>query len=416
MKIWARVILLSVTLLVTRGGAVEQTTAADSVAYPSRVPDRSTWEEAAALPGRLVFVPVQVIGFGARKTATLVWEDRLLRRAKEALTFADGRIGVRPLASSLRGSGARVFVNDIHRGVDADITSTLGASATKRQHQLLRLSAADRPSLHVYYRSEPHEGFYGAGPTTREDDKTSFRQRDVYLQLTSRRVLDRHLDLHWDVNLHRTRISPGESRDSPSTQDIYPSGTLPGLDDRLVFVAAGLTLRALYVDVPGSPTRGHRSRVRLAYRQSIDGDDFSHVQIGLLTEPFLELFYRRTISVQLGADWRFAPFGNDVPFYDLASLGGTEALRGYKRGRFRDRGATYVVGTYKFPVWKLIEGVVFCETGRVFARVADFGFHHWASSYGAGLRVWVPRAVLFELSLARSGELARLHFSFATTF
>jgi hypothetical protein len=69
-------------------------------------------------------------------------------------------------------------------------------------------------------------------------------------------------------------------------------------------------------------------------------------------------------------DWRFDPYDNDIPFYHLASLGGTEILRGFERGRFRDNGVDYTVGTYKFPVWELIEGTLFYESGAPSTRSA----------------------------------------------
>ena len=175
-------------------------------------------------------------------------------------------------------------------------------------------------------------------------------------------------------------------------------------------------MKRVFVDVPGSPTSGNRTRLRLAYSQSVDGDDFSHIKAGFRSEQFLELFHRRTLALELGSDWRYAPFGNEVPFYDLASLGGTEALIGFKRGRFRDRGLTYAIGRYKFPVWRLIEGTVFYEAGRTFHSVADVTLADWESSYGGGLRVWAPEGVVFEFTVAHSVELTRMLFNFNTTF
>lgn len=105
-----------------------------------------------------------------------------------------------------------------------------------------------------------------------------------------------------------------------------------------------------------------------------------------------------------------------VPFYDLASLGGSESLRGYRRGRFRDRGAVFATATYKYPVWKLLDGELFYETGRTFHRPGDFTFAGWKSSFGAGLRVWVPDGLVFEQLVARSPEETRLLFNFKTAF
>ena len=386
-----------------------------AVVYPERVHHRSAFEQIALIPGAVLYFPPHVVGYGLKKTATLMWDDRILHRARQLLTFADGRVGVRPLGSSLSGAGVRVFVKEIGAGIDADLTSTLGASSRKRQHHLLSFDRGTQ-RLNVYYRSEPNAGFYGTGTDVEEGDRTSFRQRDIYVQLRSKNRLEERVRFDLDVNYHRTEISAGESKDYPPITEAYRRGALPGLEDAVDIVEVGFTARGQFVDVPGSPTRGNRTRVRFAYRQSIDDDEFSHLRFGLLSEQFMEVFYRRTVSLQIGTDWRIDAFDNDIPFYELAYLGGTEVLRGFKRGRFRDRGLAYVVGTYKFPIWELVEGTVFYESGRVFNKIGDVGLSDWETSYGGGMRVWVPEGVVFELILARGSELSRLLFSFAATF
>lgn len=408
--------LVLVALLSTQRMPAAEDAPPDSTTYAARVHHRSGIERAATIPGQLVYLPFQIAGYGARRSATLIWDERILYRAREYLTFADGRVGVRPLANSLRGVGARVFVKDAVGGIDADATTTLGASASTRQHQLLQLKGRGSRTFSASYSSEPNEGFYGVGHTTNLGDKTTFRQKDIYLGMASRRPLGERIDLDWEVSYHRTEIEDGESRNTPSTRDVYPPGTLPGLDDKVDFLEAGFTMRGRFVDVPGSPTRGNRTRLRLAHRQSVDDDEFSHLRVLILTEQFMELFYRRTVSLQLGSDWRFDPFDNDIPFYDLAAIGGTEILRGFKRGRFRDRGVGWVVGAYKFPVWQLIEGTLFYETGRTFHDVGELSLSDLEASYGGGLRVWVPDGVVFEYIVARSDEATRMLFNFATVF
>lgn len=390
-------------------------TPADSTSvYPARVPHRSALEEAAAVPGRILYLVPATMSYTMGRAATLFWEYRVLDRMRRALTFYDGRVGLRPLSNSLRGSGLRFFVNDLVETADAEATTTVGSSSSTRQHVLLSLMWQGGRRLSAHYSSEPSEGFYGIGAGSLAADKSSFRQRDAYVGLNCRPRKRGPLRYDWDLNYHVTDIGPGSSL--PSITSLHEDGALAGLEDRLHFFEAGMNVKALFVDVPGSPSRGHRSRLRVAYRQSIDDDEYSMVTVAFLTEQFLELFYRRTVSLQIGGQWRQAPFGDRLPFYDLSALGGTEILRGYTRGRFRDRGVAYAVGTYKFPVWDLLEGNLFWEHGRTFHRPADLDLDDWQYSAGGGLRAWIPKGVLFELTLARSRELTRLHFSFSSEF
>jgi hypothetical protein len=51
----------------------------------------------------------------------------------------------------------------------------------------------------------------------------------------------------------------------PSTIDRHTEITLPGLDNRAHFIEAGVQVKGVFVDVPGSPTSGNRTRLDLAY-------------------------------------------------------------------------------------------------------------------------------------------------------
>ena len=93
---------------------------------------------------------------------------------KAYLTFADGRVGIRPLASTLRGGSASEFYNDLVGDADAEVTSTLGASSRKRQHHLLTLAIPNGLTVSARYSSEPNESFHGIGQQTDDVDRTVF--------------------------------------------------------------------------------------------------------------------------------------------------------------------------------------------------------------------------------------------------
>ncbi|NKB70138.1 MAG: BamA/TamA family outer membrane protein [Candidatus Latescibacteria bacterium] len=385
-----------------------------SQAFAAKVAYRSPLESLAALPGQLLYAPVFVAVYGGRLIGTALWEKRLLDRAKAHLTFAEGRLGIRPLSNTSLGTGLRLFGRDLAGYRQAQLTSTLGASGRKRQQHRLALSQRGGWRLEGHWLRQPKEPFYGIGTDTDEEDKTAYRLSEYFLALTRHREIG---DLVLDMGLHYRRADTGKgsSSSAPSATTHYTPEQLPGLRRQLDFAGADVTLRTAHVDVPGSPTRGFRLRTGLDYTQSLD-DDFSHGRLHLASEHFFELFHRRTLSLRLGTDWRWAPSGQAIPFYQLASLGGQEILRGYNQGRFRDRGAVWVGTTYKFPVWELVEGALFYETGRTLHAPADFDLEHWRDSYGGGLQMWVPEGVIFAQTLAFSDEQWRLIFNAKTDF
>ena len=60
---------------------------------------------------------------------------------------------------------------------------------------------------------------------------------------------------------------------------------------------------------------------------------------------------------------------------------------------------------------------VLCFTSqRAFHALGELELGGWASSMGAGLRVWVPGGLVFEQLVARSEEELRLLVNFKTIF
>jgi len=79
----------------------------------------------------------------------------------------------------------------------------------------------------------------------------------------------------------------------------------------------------------------------------------------------------------------------DVPFYELAMLGGEDQMRGYYKGALRDNVLVDGQVEYRMPVWKMLGVTAFVGTGRVAHSYSDLSLDGFWLSYGAGLRVRV---------------------------
>ena len=398
-----------------------QSTALDSTSTPLPRPRyRSLPEEAIAVPGMALYIIAERSVFSLGKyLAYAIWNLRLLDRAKALSTTADGRAGVRPLSSTHIGTGARLFYKNLFLNGDATLISSWGSSTTKSQRHKFQLywpSGRILPGglkFTADYYQRPKSNFYGMGSLSKLIDLVYFHRESLYLRLNYRRRLSPQLVLNAGLNYHYIDIRRNSSRPpGPLPASLLP----PGLATLAQYVETSATLNASFVDVPNSPTHGHRTLLYLGYTQSVDDNALSHLKLLFITEQFRELFYRRTLSLRLGTEWRLAPGANEVPFYELSSLGGTEYLRGYETGRFRDRGSAFAKVSYKYPIWKLLEGMLFYETGRTLRHPGDLNRKHWKSAYGGGLRFWVPEGFAFEQSVAISDEETRLHFDLSTLF
>jgi len=81
----------------------------------------------------------------------------------------------------------------------------------------------------------------------------------------------------------------------------------------------------------------------------------------------------------------------DIPFQMLPTLGGDEILRGIRTNMFRDDTLWAVQTELRYPIYRIIHGVVFASIGDVY----NTQHWHWATpkvGYGLGLRVTINRA------------------------
>ncbi len=79
----------------------------------------------------------------------------------------------------------------------------------------------------------------------------------------------------------------------------------------------------------------------------------------------------------------------DVPFYDLALMGGEDKMRGYYKGALRDRVLVDAQVEYRMPVWNIFGVTGWIGTGRVAPGYDGLSLDGFWLSYGGGLRIKV---------------------------
>jgi outer membrane protein assembly factor BamA len=96
--------------------------------------------------------------------------------------------------------------------------------------------------------------------------------------------------------------------------------------------------------------------------------------------------------------------GNRMPTYGLMTLGNDTPLRGYGGSRFRDYTVASVGAEYRFPVMRLLDGMIFNEYGvygRTWDKINYLGV--LKNSWGFGVNVRRPDIHLFRVHLGFHG-------------
>jgi outer membrane protein assembly factor BamA len=127
----------------------------------------------------------------------------------------------------------------------------------------------------------------------------------------------------------------------------------------------------------------------------LSADAFGAMAGSDLTFTCLKIDYRRYVPfganrvLALQAYWHST--SGDVPFDRLALLGGESLLRGYYKGRFRDKGLLAIQAEYRVFVTKRIGVAGFAGLADVFSGLGEFRLEKLKVSVGSGLRYMVNK-------------------------
>tara|TARA_Y100000782_G_C10188796_1_gene268907 strand:+ start:9962 stop:11086 length:1125 start_codon:yes stop_codon:yes gene_type:complete len=150
-------------------------------------------------------------------------------------------------------------------------------------------------------------------------------------------------------------------------------------------VTSGVGLALLYTnkDYEMSPTKGTWLKLSNTHFSKTLGSDFSYDLYELDLRGYTPIFKKHVFAAQFLSEWNY---GNP-PFNRLAMLGGTEMMRGFQQGVFRDMRYTALQAELRSKVYFNFLGfVAFTGVGGVGAtsqQITD----NLRLSYGGGVRI-----------------------------
>ncbi len=125
--------------------------------------------------------------------------------------------------------------------------------------------------------------------------------------------------------------------------------------------------------------------IQLTYGRSATGawSDYTYGTLKLDARSYRTVASEHVIAAQL----QLTSVDGTAPFDQLALAGNSDILRGYARGRYRDRTMAAVQGEYRTPIRHRLGAVAFLGAGSVSPTIGSITSHKILPTYGAGLRV-----------------------------
>ncbi len=132
-------------------------------------------------------------------------------------------------------------------------------------------------------------------------------------------------------------------------------------------------------------TSGHFIELTTRHFRDYMGSDFTYNLIEMDARKFYTLAPAHVLGFQFNG--RFS--NRNVPFHQLSLLGGDEMMRGYYRGRYRDKVLYAFQAEYRWRFYRRFGLVVFGGMGDVSPAFDNFDVSEIKPSYGLGLRYMI---------------------------
>ncbi len=217
--------------------------------------------------------------------------------------------------------------------------------------------------------------FYGIGSDTPEEFEEPYTSRAFRLSLDAlRRIAG---DLSGGISLlYETQtfsaLHPG---------GLLEPGTIAGSRGGRT-VGAGVVFHWDTRNNLFTPSSGRFYQLTLRASGRAIGSDFDFTYFNLDLRNFLPVAGRSVLAVQALASMT----AGRAPFFFLPQLGGSDVMRGYFEGRYRDKDLLAVQVEYRFPIFWRVGGAVFAGAGTVAPEVTRFRIRHVKPGAGLGLR------------------------------
>jgi outer membrane protein assembly factor BamA len=220
--------------------------------------------------------------------------------------------------------------------------------------------------------------FWGIGNDTPESAKESYTFTQFYINPAISRKIKKNLFLGLGIeyqSVFKIKYDSGGNFEKYQVLGIYNSTN---------YQVFGLSALVTYDSRNHAYTPNHGSLFRIKFsnfNKSV-ASDYNFQSLDVDVRKFVQLKPRNVLAFQAYGLFTFG----DVPYRNLAILGGNMMMRGYYGGRYRDKMFIGTQAEYRFPVYGRFGAATFVSAGQVADHGSQFNFSKLHYAAGAGVR------------------------------
>jgi len=286
------------------------------------------------------------------------------------------------------------------------------------EFEFQRLSTSrSRVRLYTRYEYSPQMDYYGPGPESSVENRTSYRLEDFSADLSVDFGVARNLRLGLRAGLYAASNGAGKRDGVPSTDEVFDPLVVPGLGIDSKFFRFSGSAEYQWLDFPGAPKAGGDYFVEAIRYSDVDDQVFSFWRINADAVHYVPYFNKtRVIALYVGARISITDTGERVPFYLQPKLGGNDNLRGFARYRFYDDNMILATIEHRWHSFAGLDVALFVDTGQVAPKIRDLTPDDWLLNAGLGFRFKVQESVIMRIDSAYGSEGFRFMWTFSDIF
>jgi outer membrane protein assembly factor BamA len=249
--------------------------------------------------------------------------------------------------------------------------------------------------------------FFGIGNTNQHSQGEDYTPEILDYSVSFSRRISRSLELGLAYHLSTWKLREISQQGQLASPDIIGNqgGTVSGL---------GLTASLDTRDHIFYPTKGYFVEILAHAYTPLLGSTYTYQSLSLNIRRYFKIFNEHVVAFQslVKTQW------GEVPFCQLAQMGGEFFLRGYYEGRFRDKNLLLLQGEYRLPLFWRLGMVGFVGLGRVADRLGQLSLRDMNMAWGIGLRYLLDKQgkIRLRIDLGFGHDSTGFYISFYETF
>jgi outer membrane protein assembly factor BamA len=261
--------------------------------------------------------------------------------------------------------------------------------------------------------------FWGVGVDSREDDKSNYEWEQIQLGGIWEAKVSDHLTFNSAAGWETNRTGLGHNDNLPDIREAFDPDSLYGSLDVVNYVIAGTQATVDFTHIDILQPRGVRFIGEAFYYGGTGSTDSDFLRLQGEVQGYIPFNQRQSFAlrtlVETNPGW-----GQGVPFYYFAELGGDRDLRGFTTARFRDRDRLTWTVEWRYEAWRELqdrsraEWFVFWDSGTVMPSISEIT--SFRNDWGFGLRFATQTGPGAHFSFAWGDEGFRFGFRLISDF